>query len=259
MCIAIFQPAGKILTEEQLKNCSDRNKDGQGMAWIENGKLNVFKSMSFEIFKTKYFEIANVSGKISPMMIHFRFGTQGEKSELNCHPFYVNDNLVFCHNGVIPTAKDEKFSDTYLFNEEILKEVMKTENIHNTSIKFLLKEYIGVGNKLIFMDSSGNHSIINEPAGDWDGGIWFSNSNYKTYTYKPYGSSIYSNDSYWKKVCDFCGHATSPKERVKVEFEYSDRIICSKCIEKEGLKEAFEKIQKACYSDAFYANEDWSS
>jgi hypothetical protein len=62
----------------------------------------------------------------------------------------------------------------------------------------MLQQFIGVGNKLIFLDNVGDFEIVNESAGTWDGGNWFSNSSYKERGVRYYGS--YAVRDYGKGV-----------------------------------------------------------
>jgi predicted glutamine amidotransferase len=128
MCwIALFT-AGKNLNKEKLQNAWDENNDGGGFMYAENKKLFVEKGfVDFESFYEAYSKVdINIS-----RVIHFRKVSSGKENAENCHPFYVNDGLAFCHNGTIFGIKDylndaeKDFSDTYLFNEKILKPLVK--------------------------------------------------------------------------------------------------------------------------------------
>jgi hypothetical protein len=47
----------------------------------------------------------------------------------------------------------------------------------------LIQSYIGAGSKLAFLDTANSITIINESAGVWDEGIWYSNGGYKESKY----------------------------------------------------------------------------
>ena len=63
------------------------------------------------------------SSKTTPFIVHFRIGTHGTSNGIyNVHPFYVDKNLVFAHNGMIHKVDDcKKRSDTRVFNDTFLK------------------------------------------------------------------------------------------------------------------------------------------
>jgi len=177
MCIAISNSAGSTLKQEWIKNSWDNNGDGAGLLWLENGKLNIFKEMtSFIRFWEKYLEV-RTSCPESNMLLHFRISTHGKINHTNCHPFLVDDTIGFIHNGMIhQVERHTEFSDTFMFNELILKNLPK-EFQYNPAICELLHEYID-SSKLVFLDTNNEVTIINEKAGHWVGSDWFSNSSY---------------------------------------------------------------------------------
>lgn len=179
MCIAILNKKEATLKRELLKNCWDNNGDGAGLLYIDNKKqMKTFKELkSFEVFYQEYSRVKKSYGKRN-IVIHFRISTHGKIDETNCHPFLVNDNLGFVHNGMIydvPTSKD--YSDTYMFNETILKNFTEAFE-YNEIILDMLESFIG-GSKLVFLNTNNDYAIVNEKAGHWANGCWFSNGSYK--------------------------------------------------------------------------------
>lgn len=179
MCIAILNTKKTTLSKEILRNCWENNGDGAGILYINNDKMQIFKEMkSFDNFYDNYIQIKNKYGKKN-MVLHFRISTHGKVNKTNCHPFLVNEDLGFVHNGMIydvPVSKD--YSDTYMFNESILKE-FKSGFEYNDTIMDMLEFFIGKGSKLIFLNKNNHYKIVNESAGHWSMGCWFSNSSYK--------------------------------------------------------------------------------
>jgi hypothetical protein len=179
MCIAILNTKGVTLKKELLNNCWKNNGDGAGMLFSNGEYMETIKEMSdFELFYQKYLDVRKQYSK-SNIVLHFRISTHGKVNETNCHPFLVDDNLGFVHNGMIydvPTSPD--FSDTYMFNEVILKKI-KPGFEYDENILDMLELYIGSGSKLIFLNSDDDFAIVNEKAGHWNLGCWFSNSSYK--------------------------------------------------------------------------------
>lgn len=195
MCIAILNTKKTTLSKDILSNCWENNGDGAGILYIDNKKMQVFKEMkSFENFYSNYISIKKKYGK-NNIVLHFRISTHGKVNKTNCHPFLVNDDLGFVHNGMIydvPTSKD--FSDTYMFNETILKN-LKDGFEYNDVIMDMLELYIGQGSKLVFLNSDNEYKIVNEKAGHWSMDCWFSNSSYKQVNnYVDYGGTkVYKN------------------------------------------------------------------
>lgn len=180
MCIAILNTKGTILKKELLRNCWENNGDGAGMLYINDyNMMEVFKEMkSFDVFYDKYSEVKRKYGKRN-IVLHFRISTHGGITESNCHPFMVHQDLGFVHNGMIynvPTSKVH--SDTYMFNEVILKK-LKEGFEYDEDVLDMLEVYIGSGSKLIFLNADDDYAIVNEKAGHWNLGCWFSNSSYK--------------------------------------------------------------------------------
>lgn len=180
MCIAILNTKQTTLKKQLLRNCWENNGDGAGILYINNdNKLEFFKEMNdFNKFYDKYIDVRKKYGKRN-MVLHFRISTHGKVNTTNCHPFLVNDSLGFVHNGMIydvPTSTE--FSDTYMFNESILKNF--TDGFeYNETIMDMIEGFIGSGSKLVFLNDNDDYFIVNEKAGHWNLGCWFSNSSYK--------------------------------------------------------------------------------
>jgi predicted glutamine amidotransferase len=198
MCIAILNTKN-TLKEDYINNSWENNNQGAGLLYNENGKLVTFKTYKKKEFKKEYYKVRNrISGKI---VLHFRIATSGHTPYVNLHPFLVNDNLGFVHNGIISNLGDDKFSDTYYFNE-MLKTFQHDFINCKTTIEIISK-FIG-SSKLIFLDSNDNHTIVNEKNGHWKEGNWFSNNSYESYAdYYYFGNKKVSKNNYAPKTDDF--------------------------------------------------------
>ena len=187
MCIIAAIPVGKEISKETLKRCWDNNPHGGGFMCGDGSKVVVFKEMqSFKRY-WKEFTRARLIHRNSGFVCHFRISTHGKINVDNCHPFLVNKGLGFAHNGIIYSApRSNDFSDTYMFNECILKK-LPNGFLSNLSIATLIASYIGAGSKLAFLNSKGVISIINEKAGVWDKGVWYSNTGYQKSDYFDFG------------------------------------------------------------------------
>mgnify|MGYP003139787303 FL=1 len=239
MCIAILKPEGEKIVKNRLDTCFFNNDDGAGYMYAKNGILHFFKGFfNFGDFWKSYSK--NVVRNGNPMAaIHFRITTHGKTNVNNCHPFKINENLGFIHNGIIDMVKpDVKRSDTSMFNELVLKNLPKGF-IKNPAISSLIEESIGAS-KLVFLDNHGNYLISNESLGKWDGNVWFSNTTY-CYKYKYHGNNYvygnYNNTYYLKK---------DEKKDKKPKKNTELYVSCSSC--GESLSTRFEQNLGICES-----------
>jgi hypothetical protein len=250
MCIAIVKPSGKSLGKDALKICFDANDDGAGFAYVNTDHLGVstlktYKSLSFESFWVK-FERAQRFNPESNFLIHFRIKTHGKLNKNCCHPFLVNKELAFIHNGVIVgLTHSAEESDTMMFNKEILKTLPVGWEKCKTTLK-LIGSFIGYS-KIALLSKDNSYTIINESKGTWDDGIWYSNTSYKKPAYvrstvtppavqhKPHvyvggkSQGTYSM-GFTMETCAWCD---SP-ERIRDMFHYTANgfevvSVCSDC------------------------------
>jgi len=213
MCIALYKPEGKTISKETLQECFANNSDGAGFVYVKDGKLVMEKGFfTFDSFYDAYLPHMEHQA-----LIHFRIKTHGAVDETNCHPFMITKNFAFIHNGTISGHGEKNFSDTYMFNEEILKPLVNQYGIKalwQPFMQTLMEDYIG-WSKLIFLDSKGNYIIYNEAKGEWADGVWYSNTSYKprvTYTTKGHGNTThYPNKIDTRK--DFFNHNINPSEQ----------------------------------------------
>ena len=168
--------SGNTLLESYIQNSWENNPQGAGLLWVENHVLYEFKTFKYEELKDKYYELRkNIF--VGNIVLHFRISTSGKHNEENLHPFFVNKGLAFVHNGVIQGLGDQVHSDTWYFNENILKGLPKNF-LKNEAIDTLIKKAIG-HSKLLFLDKNDNYHIINEHLGSFDiHGNWFSNDSH---------------------------------------------------------------------------------
>lgn len=183
MCIAIYKPENKVISKVILEQCYKANPDGAGFMYVQNKELVMKKGF----FTFDDFWNAWQPHETKQAAIHFRIKTHGKINEENCHPFMINKGLGFIHNGVIGGFGYEDKSDTYHFNEEIMKPLVSIYGnsiLTNNAIKTLIESKIGYS-KFVMIDRHGNHTLFNEDKGVWDSGIWYSNNSYKPVVYAP--------------------------------------------------------------------------
>lgn len=179
MCIIILNPAkAKAIDKETFLTCWERNPHGGGIAYTTpGGTTTIIKEM--ERPETLYASYRKARSRYpkANILLHFRITTHGDTNLTNCHPFRVDEDLVFAHNGIIHIDCLPGLSDTNTFNEQELKTAKK--GFHRSApTRAKIKDRIGRGSKIVFLDSSNRYYIINEEAGQWNGGSWFSNGSF---------------------------------------------------------------------------------
>lgn len=284
MCIAILARCGKSITEEQIDNCWRANSDGAGFAYTKNGRLVVVKELkNVEKFKRLYFKHLP-EAVLSPMLIHFRIRTHGEVSIANTQPIQISKNCVFIHNGVISCVPNHKVhSDTVMYSKLVLSKWQEGFQSSET-IRDVIRASTG-GSKLVFLQTNGNAYIVNDKAGDWDDGIWYSNWTHKSYLSKKtsaeplcvYRGGTYTNPAIPDRIMGGVGHANTawhptgnaapaqrllalPKSLTITELPLvPGEVSCSSCYEDFSVGdewfEVFEKhmVCKSCM-DQFEEN-----
>ena len=229
MCLLIGTKEGVQIPKEYLNNGWNSNDDGGGFSFNRNGVLVTKKFRNKSKFLKQY-KLDFESNKKSKFIVHFRMATDGtNKGVTNVHPFNVNENLVFAHNGIISNVGEDKIlSDTQLFNNKILKN-METDFLSYKGNKKLISEFIG-HSKLVFLDVNNKMTIINSHLGHYKDGIWYSNNSYESKNvycgYGGYGSYSGITDGFSiEKKCGCCD-----SESKNLIFDLEENIyICNEC------------------------------
>lgn len=264
MCIALYVPNTRSISKDRLKRCYQSNPDGCGFMWSCNDNLYIRKGCwTFDEFYSLWHLAAYKIYPNSGFVIHFRTATSGKKEKDKCHPFRVNDNLAFVHNGNLfefsesfpAYQKDEQsLSDTQGFNRDILQK-LPDGFLNDVKIKNALEGYcISNFSKMIFMDNKGHVNIINEQAGQWEDGIFYSNGGIEDYTGYGYsGAYKYNSDDVRHKgglisitmfseerrenwqMCEIC--------KGWFKKDQLTNSICNGCYLLEGLKKWYTGLQ----------------
>ncbi len=154
------------------------NSDGSGFCYIKDNKVIVNKGFfDFEELWESFNKIQETNSL--PKIFHARIATSGLRNEENMHPFSIDERHAFAHNGILCSPQGIH-SDTFLFNETMLKPIFKhSETVYKEYvIKKLLEQDVGSYNKIAILGSDGDFVILNEEKGDWNDEktIWRSNS-----------------------------------------------------------------------------------
>jgi predicted glutamine amidotransferase len=183
MCIAILNKRSQ-LNAATINTAWNNNPEGAGLIWIERGQVKTFKTYDrAELLKT--YQTIRPKNK-QPIVLHFRIATSGARTLDNLHPFQVNNNLSFVHNGVIAGLGNETHSDTAQFNHMLQK--LPANFLACETTRELIASYVS-GSKLVFLESTGRYTIINEQAGTWNGDTWYSNDSHQQSRYSYHGTT----------------------------------------------------------------------
>jgi len=179
MCIAILQPAGKLVKKKWLMNSFNNNEDGAGYMFAHNKKIVIKKPFwEFKVFWHAFKADRAKYGKSADFVIHFRIGTSGQLNKRNCHPHRISEEVAYAHNGILSNIDTTKNSSDTVVLAKALKNLPDGwffSGIH----RMLLDQYAkNQTSKFIFMDNLGRSFICNEKAGDWTNGCWYSNMSY---------------------------------------------------------------------------------
>lgn len=175
MCLLIYKPAGHTISNESLESAWQANGDGAGVGYLAADGMPMMDKGYFKLKGLK--RVLRQLDEVDTL-IHFRLATHGLIDEDNCHPFVVNDTFLFAHNGILSDLMEEPIrSDTRIFSEDILAELLHNQQQVWAWQKTLLEMALGTSKGAVL--SSKGIVLLNESAGVWDQGVWYSNKSYK--------------------------------------------------------------------------------
>ncbi len=179
MCLIVHRPIGAVIPEDLLRRGIHDNSHGWGiMALSRRGKIRIDRGLESH----KFWNAFDTYPADTPLAIHFRLATHGEKTVRNCHPFILNGGkYAMMHNGVldVSTASDTSRSDTYHFGEHVLGPILSAHPslFGDVALGETLEGLIGNGNKLVIMRAGdGATWILNPHSGRNHEGMWLSNA-----------------------------------------------------------------------------------
>lgn len=258
MCIAIVATPFKQVSDDHLLNSSLNNPDGFGFTYVREDitgvrKVVIKKSMDFNTFLRQY-KRAFKNNPESPFLIHCRIATHGTVDKFNCHPFWINKDVAFIHNGVITgVGTDPKMSDTQLFNEKVLKKLPEGWR-ESEPIKLLLEKFLA-GSKAITLDINRKVDIYNESSGHWKDGIWYSNHSY-SYSKMVPSKVVYSKRKDINKthyMCDSCQERATESEVNFFITKGEPYCFCADCVDSayfRGTVTLSDKVNRYRYNIA---------
>lgn len=237
MCLLIVNRAG-LLPKSTFQHAWTANPDGFGMAYLNGTVLTRYKNL--QSWKAAYYAYATIrQANTGAMLLHFRYGTHGGIDLENCHPFQINDNLVFAHNGIIDIESDDpRQSDTAAFCD--LLRGLPDGFLDNPSLCQMIGMAIG-NSKLAFLDRQGLVTIIHEELGHAVGPNWFSNTSYlapqpaprffSRWRYTPTQQTKTAIRDGLLESCNICGQSDHETNMIDTE---DDAWLCESCAEQIG-------------------------
>ena len=223
MCLLVISPAGETPAYEFLYEACLNNPDGFGWSMIIGNEIIQGHSMLARDAIDGFLSAREVDDT-GWSMFHSRFATHGSETVDNCHPFIVGEDrrTVLAHNGILPIEANGKRSDTRVFAEDMLPE--RLHGLDNPVYFEALEDWLGRGNKVAIMtvnpDMQSDMYLLNESAGHWLAGSWW--SNYSYIPVKPFKPSVrmYSG---WGSVDDLFQDSKDEKE------SFGETEYCPQC------------------------------
>lgn len=189
MCLLTFFPEGQMPDEEALLNGTEVNNDGHGYAIVHGRNLLIRRGLNAgEIIDS--FMVDRGRLPHGPALFHSRMSTHGAEDIKNCHPFNVGGDprTVLAHNGILPSkvhpGKGDRRSDTRIAAEDFIP---RFGPLRRRKVRAGLERWMSPANKMVILTVDPKFQerayILNEEAGIWDGGIWYSNDWYRPWKY----------------------------------------------------------------------------
>lgn len=233
MCVVVYLPKNKNITNSDLRKCFRANPDSLGYMYAANGKLHIERFLTFSPFLKSFRRDLSRYGKVADFAIHFRIATSGKVDIDNCHPFRIDSRHGFVHNGIISGYGNGGCSDTNEFRTKVLQPIAKAfpAFIESPEMLELLKGYIGSYNKIVVMRDDGESWIVNSQQGNWEAGVWFSNMAW-SYSYQDhsYGRNGFHGTQVYPNAEPYTLHTQSTAtSQLPTIFTNLEEVDCSGC------------------------------
>jgi predicted glutamine amidotransferase len=201
MCIIVFdgRKSRERLPFAALQRCQDRNADGMGIVWVDPVKQRLRTWRTMDDLSGLWQRYTSARSQGWPVGLHFRIATFGTKTLRNCHPFAVSEDLAVMHNGTLTWTKSvlpEGVSDTQAFTNSFLRRL--PEGFLNEPMLVRSLEELASGDRMLFLDSLGNHTIVNKSYGFEHDGVWFSHNRDRDYIIEGKKYKTWEHEAWWK-------------------------------------------------------------
>lgn len=186
MCLLTYFSPGTLPDTRALHYGAIVNDDGHGFAIVHDGQILIERGFDPNEMIERFAEVRAAHPE-GPALFHSRFGTHGSRTVANIHPFTVDNDrrTVVAHNGVLPSAVQPRGQDTRS-DTAILAASMggRFGALRLPRVRAAVEKWMGHYNKLVILTVNpryrGSAFILNESAGTWVDGIWYSNDGYQS-------------------------------------------------------------------------------
>ncbi|MEU3010042.1 class II glutamine amidotransferase [Nocardia asteroides] len=203
MCLLSFIPASVAPDPQALLRGAEANPHGHGFAVITGDRIVTGHGMNAQEMIDAFARV-RAAHPDGPALFHSRYATHGIRTVANCHPFRLggDQRTVLAHNGILPKrvhpgAYDWR-SDTRIAAEDYLPG-MPFGSLDTFRGSRGLETWLGSSKLLILtVDLAYEQQVylFGESKGQWDNGIWYSNS-----SFLPVSHRYSLHERY---VCDGC-------------------------------------------------------
>lgn len=183
MCIIALKFKGSDFPSAQtISTCMQTNRDGFAIAWNENGRLNVFKTMDASEMLEKYRHVSSLDPATTGMVFHARIATHGSKKVENCHLWTdKSGRLAFAHNGMLHNVEvHDDMTDSEVFFRDYFLPVMEK---CGPKVARRVADAIRGSSKFALINDKGDILPMGEYIKEKDlvekGCTYFSNGNYR--------------------------------------------------------------------------------
>lgn len=177
MCLIIVKPKGATIPWKHIEAASYGNPDGFGISITDYdiGAVQSYKTTEWNEFTNAAQHI--VADPNIPAVIHLRLATHGSVSTSNCHPFTTSHGYAFHHNGIFDASLTPNRHKNETDSEAFMRTYIDRTIVPN-DISWI-EPLMGTYNKAVIHTPDAIH-ILNEKAGHWYDGCWYSNYGYTT-------------------------------------------------------------------------------
>lgn len=240
MCLIAHVKAGQKIPYEYFEAAHVANNDGIGIM----SSAGVEKYLGRKMLKKAWKHAGMLMDSGLPFAVHFRFATHGNVRTQNVHPFVSpKGDFYVMHNGVLhghytdaSKAGGFEHTDSYYLTQDLSDGVAFTDAEYWKQVE----DAIGANNKLCIMSRAGEFLIVNEKAGKWKDGVWYSQTyslpdSFHGYSRKAYiGTGRQSLVPYETKWSD--GYNRTLMDAYNRRYgaynqddAYAERVYCTVC------------------------------
>lgn len=244
MCMLCVMEPGKVPTRDELENTALNNPHGFGYAIHAGDAIITNRNMNADIIISEFLAVRETF-KSGYAIWHARYATHGANTLDNCHPFKVgkDERTYLAHNGILDVMipKDDHRSDTRVFAESVLPAMGGSKVLDDPYVFDMLETYTS-GSKVAVLTCNPVNNypvyILNEHAGKWDNGVWWSNNTHKLYDYSYYTIGKKKDYTIPGVTSSLAGEDDCPTCRTVYDDEMLDKIyafgvcpVCQTCLE----------------------------